>query len=72
MNKNSNNNSLKISNILNKYKNDSPPSIEECKKLLSTTKLMPMFSIKNIVAGATGTVIPWTILLIIVGIIIII
>ena len=67
-----NNNNLKILNILDKNRNSRPPSVEECKKLLSTTQLMPMFSIKNIVAGATGTVIPWTILLIIVGIIIII
>ena len=67
-----NNSNLKISSILDKNKNSRPPSIEECKKLLSSTQLMPMFSVKNIVAGATGTVIPWTILLIIVGIIIII
>jgi len=67
-----NNNNLKILNILEKNRNSRPPNIEECKKLLSTTQLMPMFSIKNIVVGATGTVIPWTILLIIVGIIIII
>jgi len=67
-----NNNNLTISSLLNKNRNSKPPNIEECKKLLSTTQLMPMFSIKNIVVGATGTVIPWTILLIIVGIIIII
>jgi hypothetical protein len=34
--------------------------------------LMAMFSIKDLVAGRVGTVIPWVILLIIVGLIIIV
>jgi len=47
-------------------------NIERCKKLLLSNPVMPMLSIKNIAFGSIGTVIPWTILLIIVGIIIII
>lgn len=47
-------------------------NIERCKKLLLSNPVMPMLSIKNIVIGSIGTVIPWTILLIIVGMIIII
>jgi hypothetical protein len=35
-------------------------------------QLIPMLSIKNIVAGSVGTVVPWIILLIIVSIIILI
>ena len=47
-------------------------NIEHCKKVLMNKQLIPMLSIKNIIAGSIGTVIPWLILLIIVGFIIII
>jgi hypothetical protein len=47
-------------------------SIENCKKLLLNSSLIPMLSIKNIIAGSVGTVIPWVILLLIVTFIIII
>jgi hypothetical protein len=46
--------------------------IEKCKTIMSSYKMMPMFSIKDIIIGSIGTTIPWIILLIIVGIIIII
>jgi hypothetical protein len=46
-------------------------NIEKCKTVLSKQELIPFFSIKNTVGG-TFMVIPWVILLIIVGIIIII
>lgn len=59
------------SNFSNK-KNPIKPSIENCKKVLMNASLIPMFSIKNIIAGSMGTVIPWIILLIIVAFIIII
>ena len=47
-------------------------NIEKCKELLLRNPLIPLFSIKDIIGGAVGTVIPWTILLIIIGFIIII
>jgi len=47
-------------------------NLEKCKKALMGRQLMPMLSIKNIVAGSVGTVIPWIILLVIVAIIILI
>jgi hypothetical protein len=61
----------------NSKKNDSKQNglkenIERCKKILLSSPLIPLFSIKDIIGGAVGTVIPWTILLIIVGFIIII
>lgn len=59
---------------LNKV-NSGPPSknnIERCKTIMQSIQIMPMFSPKDIVIGAIGTFIPWVILLIIAGIIIII
>ena len=50
----------------------SKDEIERCKTVMSSYQLMPMFSVKDIVAGSIGTIIPWIILLIIVGILIII
>ena len=50
----------------------SKDEIERCKTVMSSVQLMPMFSVKNIVVGSIGTIIPWIILLIIVGILIII
>ena len=47
-------------------------NVERCKKILMNKQLIPMLSIKDIIAGSVGTVIPWLILLIIVGFIIII
>jgi len=47
-------------------------NIEKCKKILMDKQLIPMLSIKDIIVGSIGTVIPWLILLIIVGFIIVI
>jgi lipopolysaccharide/colanic/teichoic acid biosynthesis glycosyltransferase len=75
---NTNSNSSKISNILkNITKNEDSKrsetnNIEKCKKILMSKPLMAMFSIKDIVAGSVGTVVPWCILLIIVAIIIVV
>jgi ribonuclease D len=87
-NNNNNNNTTitnimnNANNVLNNMKNkqpnkvnNSPPSknnIEKCKTIMQSVQIMPMFSPKNIVVGSIGTFIPWVILLIIVGIIIII
>ena len=57
-----------ISNIIKENNID----LEKCKKALMQKQLIPMLSIKNIVAGSVGTVVPWVILLILVGLIIII
>lgn len=75
-NTNNTNNKNKIFNNSNSNKlNNGQPSknnIEKCKTIMQSIQIMPMFSAKNIVIGAIGTFIPWVILLIIVGIIIII
>jgi len=47
-------------------------NIEHCKKILMNKQFIPMLSIKDIIVGSVGTVIPWLILLIIVGFIIIV
>ena len=52
----------------NSYNN----TIEKCKTLLMDKPLIAMLSIKDIVAGSVGTVLPWIILLLIVGFIIIV
>tara|TARA_A100001015_G_scaffold274446_1_gene330828 strand:+ start:1106 stop:1273 length:168 start_codon:yes stop_codon:yes gene_type:complete len=46
-------------------------NIEKCKTVMSKKQLIPLLSIRDVVGG-TYMVIPWTILLIIVGIVIII
>lgn len=61
-----------FSNSINSKKNTIKDNIEKCKELLLRSPLIPLFSIKDIIGGAVGTVIPWTILLIIIGFIIII
>lgn len=61
-----------FSNSINSKKNTIKDNIEKCKELLLRNPLIPLFSIKDIIGGAVGTVIPWTILLIIIGFIIII
>ena len=61
-----------FSNSVNNKKNTFKDNIEKCKELLLRNPLIPLFSIKDIIGGAIGTVIPWTILLIIIGFIIII
>ena len=61
-----------FSNSINNKKNSVKDNIEKCKELLLRSPLIPLFSIKDIIGGAVGTVIPWTILLIIIGFIIII
>ena len=61
-----------FSNSINSKKNTLKDNIEKCKELLLRNPLIPLFSIKDIIGGAVGTVIPWTILLIIIGFIIII
>jgi hypothetical protein len=58
-----------ISNTINKPSQD---EIERCKTVMSSYQMMPMFSVKDIIIGSIGTTIPWIILLIIVGILIII
>lgn len=58
--------------ISNTKRNNSNNEIEKAKKLLMSQPMMPMFSIKNIIAGSVGTVLPWIILLLIVSFIIII
>lgn len=62
-------NSKKNSNIIS---NSSSNIIEKYKKKILNNSLITMLSIKNIVTGSVRTVIPWTILLIIIGFIIII
>jgi len=61
-----------FSNSINSKKNNGGDNIERCKQILLRSPLIPLFSIKDIIGGAVGTVIPWTILLIIIGFIIII
>jgi hypothetical protein len=61
-----------FSNSINSKNNTVKDNIEKCKELLLRSPLIPLFSIKDIIGGAVGTVIPWTILLIIIGFIIII
>ena len=61
-----------FSNSINSKNNTVKDNIEKCKELLLRNPLIPLFSIKDIIGGAVGTVIPWTILLIIIGFIIII
>ena len=68
-----------ITNIINNNKQNNintnsllTNNIEKCKTLLMSKPLMAMFSVKDIVAGSIGTVIPWLILLMIVGFIIIV
>lgn len=65
-----------ITNIINKPNNIITNSTEKYKSLMNnplmSKTLMAMFSIKDILAGTIGTVIPWLILLIIVGFIIIV
>ena len=46
--------------------------LEECKKLLMTRQLVPLLSIKDIIAGSVYTVLPWTIILILVAFIILV
>lgn len=62
-------NNNKKSNIIS---NSSSNIIEKYKKNILNNSLITMLSIKNIVTGSVRTVIPWTILLIIIGFIIII
>ena len=64
------NNSLnRMNNSLNRMNNN---KISEEKKNPPFGGTIPMLSIKDIIIGSVGTVIPWTILLLIVGFIIII
>jgi len=71
MNNNTNNTN---NNFIEKNSNGkvSKNTIEKCKTIMQSVQIMPMFSPKNIVIGAIGTFIPWVIILIIAGIIIII
>jgi hypothetical protein len=68
------NSSTMINKSMKKVNNGKSSSnqIEKCKTIMQSVKIMPMFSPKNIVIGAIGTFIPWVIVLIIAGIIIII
>lgn len=56
----------------NSITNSPTNNVERCKKILMNQPMMPMLSIKNIIVGGVGTVIPWVILLFIVCFIIII
>lgn len=71
-----NNNTILNINLLPQKNNSittSPTNnVERCKKILMNQPMMPMLSIKNIIVGSVGTVIPWVILLFIVCFIIII
>lgn len=60
------------SSSLTKILKENNVNIEKCKKALMSKEMIPMLSIKNIIIGSVGTLIPWIILLFIVGIIIII
>jgi hypothetical protein len=60
--------STSISKILKENNID----INKFKKVFSEQKTIPMLSIKNIIIGSTGTVVPWVILLILVALIILI
>ena len=57
---------------MNSITNNSNNEIEKCKKILAGQAMIPMFSIKDLIVGRVGTVIPWVILLLIVAFIIII
>ena len=56
----------------NTVSNSSSNIIEKYKKNLLNNSLITMLSIKNIITGSVKTVLPWSILLIIIGFIIII
>jgi hypothetical protein len=47
-------------------------AIENCKKLLAKSPMMAMFSVKDMYVGSLALVLPWFVLLMIVGFIIII
>jgi len=59
-------------NSITNNTSNSNNEIEKCKKLLAGQSMIPMFSIKDLIVGRVGTVIPWVILLLIVAFIIII
>jgi hypothetical protein len=61
-----------ITNITETNNKVSNTTIENCKKILSKNPMMAMFSIKDIYIGSVGLVLPWIVLLIIVGFIIVI
>ena len=42
-------------------------NFEKCKEIMSKKQIIKMFSIKDIIIGATGTVIPFVVLLLIVA-----
>jgi hypothetical protein len=56
----------------NSTKNALNENIDKCKKLLMSRPMVPMFDVKGLVVGTIGTVVPWVVLLIIVGFIIVI
>lgn len=70
MNSITNKNASNSSNSNNS--SNSSNEIEKCKKILAGQMMIPMFSIKDLIVGRIGTVIPWVILLFIVAFIIII
>lgn len=59
--------STKLNNMISKFKNQSKNSSKNGLSLTNSTtpmkSLIPMLSIKNIIVGSIGTVIPWLILL---------
>jgi hypothetical protein len=55
----------------NKKLQNQKPTLEQCKEVLSQQPMLPMMSIKDVIIDSVN-VIPWFILLIIIGIIIII
>ncbi len=46
--------------------------VERCKSIMSKKEILPMFSIKNIIVSSTYTMIPWFIILVIAGMLVII
>ena len=65
----SNTNSKKSFNTNSKNSSNSKSNLnfEKCKEIMSKKQIIKMLSIKDIIIGATGTVIPFVVLLLIVA-----
>jgi hypothetical protein len=64
---NSSNTNKNSSNIKNSSNSKNNLNFEKCKEIMSKKQIIKMFSIKDIIIGASGTVFPFVILLIIVA-----
>ena len=60
-----------MNNSNNKINQKPKPTVEECKKVMMEQQMLPMMSIKDVIIDSVN-VIPWFILLIIIGIIIVV